>query len=400
MLISRLNLEDFPDSPYAQELGRGASKFSFTAALEAEYAPTHLQRVQLRIRVWFSLNVVLAALFTVDQLRRDGLWTLASVAHVGAVVPCTIALAWLAWSRQYMRFYLSAAPVLVTVFGALIAIFVAIALTAGRDELLSSLTVNLVANFFFCGLMFRHALLTSAFMVLAFAVAALAAGVPYPMLVKSLVILTLTFGISAVVYRDVEQSYRRNFLGNALIGELVSRDGLTGLMNRRSFDEHLLRVWHHALRDQRSLAVLMIDIDHFKEYNDEFGHQAGDLALRGVGKIIQGFSRRPLDLAARYGGEEFAVILYDLPLPYVSDMAGRLREAVQSLSRSSEITVSVGIGLVIPICGRMPEGAVQLADEALYEAKRAGRNRVVVKDAAAYKLLDTGAFNAARKARA
>jgi diguanylate cyclase (GGDEF)-like protein len=172
-------------------------------------------------------------------------------------------------------------------------------------------------------------------------------------------------------------------------------------MNRRAFDEHLLRVWQHALRDQRLIAVLMIDIDHFKLCNDRWGHQAGDVALRHVGKIIQGFARRPLDLAARFGGEEFAVILYDLALPHVEDIAERLREGVQKMritgagsdGEGPEVTVSVGVGLAAPEIGRTPQGIVQLADEALYAAKNAGRNRVVVKGIEAYVLLNTGAFN-------
>ena len=408
MPTNRLNLEDFPDSAYAHELRRGLAHLRFEAPLEAEYTVAHLQRVRLRVRIWFSVTVVLAVLFTADQVRRAGLWNLISLVHMGVLVPCTVALVWLAWSRQYERFYLPAARVLVPIFGALIAAFIALAITDGRDEQLADLTVNLVAVFFFAGLMFRQAIFTSAIMCIAFAAAALAVSLPHAMLLKSMVIITLTSVIAAIVYRDVEQSYRRNFLEDALIGELVARDGLSGLMNRRAFDEHLLRVWQHALRDQRSIAVLMIDIDHFKQYNDDFGHQAGDLALRSVARIIQGFARRPLDLAARYGGEEFAVILYDLALPHVQEMAESLRESVQNLqiklheaeaATGREITVSVGVGLAAPVIGRTPQGAVQLADEALYEAKQAGRNRVVVKGTEAYMLLNTGAFTTRKDSR-
>jgi diguanylate cyclase (GGDEF)-like protein len=237
-------------------------------------------------------------------------------------------------------------------------------------------------------------------MIVTFAIVALAAGLPHGLLLKSLVMLSLTSVIAALVYWDVEQSYRRNFLEDALISELVARDSLSGLMNRRAFDEHLLRVWQHAQRDQRLIAVLMIDIDYFKQYNDDFGHQDGDLALRSVAGVIQGFARRPLDLAARYGGEEFAVILYDLALPYVEDTAERLRESVQSLpGLKRQVTVSVGVGVAAPIVGRTPQGAVQLADEALYEAKQAGRNQIVVKGTDAYLLLDTGAFTSRRNSQ-
>jgi two-component system chemotaxis family response regulator WspR len=167
----------------------------------------------------------------------------------------------------------------------------------------------------------------------------------------------------------------------------------------------LRRVWQHALRDQRAIAVLMIDVDHFKRYNDSFGHQAGDAALRSVAAVIHDFARRPLDLAARYGGEEFVVILYDLALPHVQDSAERLRECVQKLKHaadstmSAEVTVSVGVGFAVPCMGRTAQGIIQLADEALYEAKRAGRNRVVSKGIQEYLALETGAFKTPQDSR-
>lgn len=408
MPTSRLNLDDFPDSAYADELRRGLARLRFEAPLEAEYTIAHLERVHLRVRIWFSVTMVLSILFTIDQVRRDGVWDPNSIAHLGVLLPCTVALVWLAWSSRYERFYLPASRVLVTLFGALIAAFIAIAVAHDREEELAALTVNLVAVFFFAGLMFRQAILTSAIMIVTFATLALAAGLPDGLLLKSLVMLSLTSVIAALVYWDVEQSYRRNFLEDALISELVARDSLSGLMNRRAFDEHLLRVWQHAQRDQRLIAVLMIDIDYFKQYNDDFGHQDGDLALRTVAGVIQGFARRPLDLAARYGGEEFAVILYDLALPYVEDTAERLRDSVQALQVRThpadsglrrQVTVSVGVGVAAPIVGRTPQGAVQLADEALYEAKQAGRNQIVVKGTDAYLLLDTGAFTSRRNSQ-
>jgi diguanylate cyclase (GGDEF)-like protein len=408
MPTSKLNLDDFPDSAYADELRRGLARLRFEPSLEAEYTTAHVERVRLRVRVWFSVTILLAASFTIDQVRRDGVWNPNSIAHLSVLLPCTIVLVWLAWSPSYERFYLPAARVLVTLFGALIAAFIAVAVAHGREEELAALTVNLVAVFFFAGLMFRQAILTSAVMIATFAAVALAVGVPHALLLKSMVMMTLTSVIAAFIYWDVEQSYRRNFLEDALISELVARDSLSGLMNRRAFDEHLLRVWQHAQRDQRLIAVLMIDIDHFKQYNDDFGHQDGDLALRTVAQVIQGFARRPLDLAARYGGEEFAVILYDLAIPYVEDTAGRLRESVQSLQVKAhpadtglrrQVTVSVGVGVAAPIIGRTPQGAVQLADEALYEAKQAGRNQIVVKGTDAYLLLDTGAFTSRRNSQ-
>ncbi len=399
MSVKRPTLANSPDSAYAQELRGGTTKMRFEGCMEAAYRIVHLRRVRLRVRIWHSVNMVLAVLFTADRVRQDGLWNAVSVAHVCALVPCASMLLWLAWSRHYERLYLPFARVLVAAFGALIAVFVTFALRDGRGEHLASLTVVLFGAFFFAGLMFRQALLANVLALTAFAFSAYAAGLPFALFLESMTIMTFANVVAAIVYRDVEQSYRRNFLEAAFIGELVVRDGLSGLMNRRAFDEHLSHVWHQAVREQRPVALLMIDIDHFKQYNDRWGHQAGDLALRRVAKVVQGFARRPMDLAARYGGEEFAVILYDLTFPHVHFLAERLRESVQDLARDAEIatvpeiSVSVGVGFVVPGIGRSAEGVVRLADEALYEAKAAGRNCIVAKGAEQHPFLVTGEFN-------
>jgi diguanylate cyclase (GGDEF)-like protein len=401
MPISRLDLSHFSDSAYVHELRRGYGVHLFQPSLETEYRIVHVDRVRWRVRIWTSLSAALAVLFTLVQVRQGGAWTLNSMAHLYLLLPCAGALACVVWSRHYERWYLSVASVLVPLYNVLITVFIVLALRAGKDEQLSALTVNLVAVFFFTGLMFRQAILTCVGMLVAFATAPIISSVAPAMFVKSMAIMTLTSGIAAILYWDVEKTNRNSFLEAALIDELISRDALSGLMNRRAFDDHLLRVWHQALRDKRSVAIIMIDIDHFKSYNDEFGHQAGDLALQSIARIIQGFGRRPLDIAARYGGEEFAMILYDLTVEHVADTAERLREAVQNRQKTHnvagaamdrEVTVSVGVAVVTPAIGRTPPGVLQLADEALYEAKQSGRNRVVIKDSEAYQHLVTGAF--------
>ncbi len=397
-----LNLGDFPNSAYAHELRRGLGSLRFGPLIEAEYVESHLRRVRLRVRIYFSLNLVPCILSTIDQLRHAGLFSVNGLAHCVAMLPCAIGLVWLAWSPRYQRLYLPTAQMLVPILSGLIAAFAALGLSEGREEELAVLTVNLFGIFFFAGLMFRRALLACAVMLISFAGMAAALHLALPLFARSMVIAVITGIIAAVVNRDVETSYRRHFLEGALIADLVIRDGLSGLMNRRAFDEHLLRVWQHGLREHRSIALLMIDIDHFKQFNDGFGHQAGDRAIRSVATAIESFARRPLDLAARYGGEEFAVILYDLSLSTVQHIAELIRAAVSKTEidasgdaaiKAASVTVSVGIGIAVPSIGRNPPGLVQLADEALYEAKRAGRNCVVVKGAEAYSFLATGKYS-------
>lgn len=408
MASTQLNLDDFHDSPYADEMRRGSTwDLRFGDGLENEYRSSHIQRVHLRAKVWFSLSIVLTIFFALRRAHRTGIHDLEVVLNLGLLLPCVTALAWLTWSSRFAQWYLPTARILTPLYNVVVSALIARGLARG-DNQMAGLTLNVLAVFFLSGLMYRDAVLTTLLMIVGFATSALYIHLEPQLLIPSMVILVLTVLVGAIAMRDVERPYRSGFLEVALIGELVARDGLTGLMNRRTFDEHLLRVWQHAMRDRQSIAVLMIDIDHFKEYNDGFGHQAGDGALRSVARSVQESARRPLDLAARFGGEEFAVIFYDLSPAHVHEMAEHIRLRVQGLQirrpavdgTAGTVTVSIGVGLVSPTLGRTPQGAVQLADEALYEAKRAGRNRIVVKGVEDYRLLDTGAFkNAAPLAR-
>ena len=162
-------------------------------------------------------------------------------------------------------------------------------------------------------------------------------------------------------------------------------DGLTGIHNRRYFDEQLEKEIARNLREDYALAVIMMDIDHFKEFNDHYGHAAGDTCLQKVARTLSDTLSRPGDTLCRYGGEEFVALLPDSDADGARVVAERLREAVEAQSISHEysttspvVTLSLGVACVEP-AGEQKSGAESLlkrADEALYAAKRAGRNRV------------------------
>jgi diguanylate cyclase (GGDEF)-like protein len=217
--------------------------------------------------------------------------------------------------------------------------------------------------------------------------------------IKYVLTTSLATFLGAVAFRSEEIIARTQFLERNLLGELLERDPLTGLKNRRSFDDHLQRVWMQAQRDGRTVAVLMVDADDFKRYNDTYGHQAGDEALRRIGAVLHEFGRRPLDLAARYGGEEFALIMNDVTVEHAGKVAEQLRAAVEGLGiehstarAAATVTLSLGVAVARPVIGRTAKGLVKLADEALYEAKAAGRNRVVVKGPEVHSATSSGAF--------
>jgi len=161
---------------------------------------------------------------------------------------------------------------------------------------------------------------------------------------------------------------------------LAYLDGLTGVANRRTFDETLIRMWNVARRAKVPIAVVMVDIDHFKRLNDTRGHQVGDECLRRVAALCSTALRRAGDCFARYGGEEFAAILVNIDMDHAVTLAEHMRKVVE---RDGGITISVGIASRVPTPVDDPLALVADADEALYRAKHEGRNRVSVAEQAA-----------------
>jgi diguanylate cyclase (GGDEF)-like protein/PAS domain S-box-containing protein len=187
------------------------------------------------------------------------------------------------------------------------------------------------------------------------------------------------------ISRDVTQ--QKDLEGK--LATLAIEDGLTGLANRRRFDERLLEEWGRAHRDKTSLALLMIDLDQFKSFNDEYGHPAGDGCLRAVARVLSAEARRPADLAARYGGEEFTVLLPNTDAVGCARIAERIRRELRDTAiphvrnlPSGLVTASLGGAVCWPGTERHAGHAslVEAADRALYAAKHAGRDRLFMAD--------------------
>jgi diguanylate cyclase (GGDEF)-like protein/PAS domain S-box-containing protein len=168
---------------------------------------------------------------------------------------------------------------------------------------------------------------------------------------------------------------------------MAFRDSLTGLANRRLFDLVLEREWNRTLREGTEMSLILLDIDHFKQFNDHYGHLFGDDCLRAIARAIQNALARTLDLAARYGGEEIAIILPGTDAAGALQVAERLRTRIEALriphnwnsEGSGFVTASFGLATALARCGgtmKMPESLLLAADNALYKAKSNGRNRV------------------------
>jgi len=171
---------------------------------------------------------------------------------------------------------------------------------------------------------------------------------------------------------------------NLELERLSSLDGLTGIANRRYFDDSFDREWRRAMRETEPLSLIMCDVDYFKLYNDSYGHQAGDECLKLVASSLNDAMQRPTDLVARYGGEEFVILLPGTHAHGAIRVAERVRQAVLDLKLPHEksdahdyVTISMGAATVAPMLKHRAEELLLAADKALYAAKGSGRNRVI-----------------------
>ncbi|HEX5420880.1 MAG TPA: diguanylate cyclase [Gammaproteobacteria bacterium] len=394
----RRTSHDFPGSEIPAELRQAESNRPFPPELETEYLCARLYNNRTLIRAASTAALLLVVARTIDRLL-DGALSPSLLVELGLVFAGSLVLMWLAWGSALERRYLRFAHVIVPIRNVITMAHFAAAAAQGQVALLMIMPAMMIGPFIFMWLKFRVALLSGVLGIASFVASAEAFGLAQPITLRASSLLVLSLTSAAITAWQLEKWLRRSFLQSRLIAELAQRDALTGMNNRRVFDDHLARIWQQAAQDRRPIAILIIDIDHFKAYNDRYGHLAGDDALRRAARCMQSLIHTPHDLMARYGGEEFAALLYDVDAAKAAELAERMRRAVMALgiehlgSRNSRVmTVSIGGACIQPALARSCKGAVQLADQALYEAKLEGRNRVELVDDAQYQLLVTGIF--------
>ena len=172
---------------------------------------------------------------------------------------------------------------------------------------------------------------------------------------------------------------------NQILQAMAAQDGLTGIPNRRAFDDKLAYEWKLSRRESTPLVVVLCDVDYFKAYNDTYGHVLGDQCLRAIAGVLDAVIRRPADMASRYGGEEFALVLPHTDAVGALHIVNRIRTTLQNLAIAHQtspvqpyVSLSFGLAQVTPAPGIEPEQLLQAADQALYQAKAQGRDRAVI----------------------
>ncbi len=193
----------------------------------------------------------------------------------------------------------------------------------------------------------------------------------------------LTKPVSPAILRARVRNHLELKRRGDILKSLTHLDGLTGIANRRRFDEMLEREWRRCRRNEKPLSLLLMDVDFFKRYNDHYGHIAGDDCLKAVASALAGVVKRPADLMARYGGEEFVALLPETVAPGAQEVGEAIRRAVHDLDIphaesevSERVTVSVGCATLVPGGSKVPLELVEAADGRLYTAKEEGRNCV------------------------
>lgn len=195
------------------------------------------------------------------------------------------------------------------------------------------------------------------------------------LIIGGLILILSIFAIGATLFLTREVSLRA--AAEKRLSQLATTDALTGIDNRRRFDERILDEWRRGWQ-KLPLSLLMVDADHFKAFNDLFGHQAGDQLLARIAGCVAGSAKRPSDCAARYGGEEFALLLPNTDLAGALKLAEEVRDRVAHLSADKwATTVSIGVACLVPDMAGSPKSLIAAADKALYQAKEQGRNRCV-----------------------
>ena len=371
----------------ARLLTSGFRLLRFPEPLESEFRTEH----RVRLRAWNRLAIIVSACTVTGFAILDHFVLsaehsrVANLVRFGMHVPAVLFMLVCTSKRFYDRWYDLGIGIIAPVFGIGTVIMAASAPPAEVPLIGGRL---LLATFFFyymVGLRLREALRANLIVFGALGIAGLLGTMPSETATYILFTLFCANIIGAAGSYALEHANRKAFLEHRQLTDVATHDGLTRLLNRAAFEDQVRRVWQQAQRDRQTVAVIMIDLDDFKAYNDRYGHVAGDDCLRRVCTALRDVARRrPLDFVARYGGEELIAVLYGADQAYGESIARNLLTAVRELRiphDSSQtqpyVTVSVGVVAVDAYRVASHDAAVELADQALYEAKNQGRDRHV-----------------------
>ncbi len=365
-------------------------RLRFVPETEAEFRTYYLERSLPRARWATAIYLALVAVVTAINMRGGMAPLSASILEpiyllrLGVSCPALIVILAAAVFPSLQRHYQWIAGSAVIVTGMSVMAISGLAAAGGLPQFQMGDVLVIVYATLFLGLLSRAVIIVGVALAVSFVVISAYLGVATQDLMFASPVIFATTLMSVLSALRVERLVRATFIETRLLNDIAERDGLSGLYNRRMFDTLTSRLWLQAQRNQEALQVILVDIDHFKAYNDLYGHQAGDSCIRQVAGILARAARRPFDFCARYGGEEFALVLYAPSGVDPTAIPEQIRHETMALAiphahseAAKFLTVSIGSAIAGPGTKRSLAGLIQTADEALYRAKQLGRNRVL-----------------------
>jgi len=379
----------------------------FSGPLEREWCSRYLEKSLTQVRITYAVGAAFYCMFAIldYMVAPDSvadLWTI----RFGVFLPVDLAaLAW-SFSPSYRRFAEAAMVAVLVTAGLGILAMLPLVPSNASYSYYAGLILVFIVSYTWASVRFVWVTIMGWMLVAAYeAVALWLVDTPPRVFVSNNFFFVGANVLGMLACYSIEWYARRDFLmarmleeerervkaanaklaaANEQLTQMAMVDGLTGIANRRQLDVHLQNEWKRMRREGKPLSVILGDVDHFKKYNDTYGHQAGDDCLRQVAGAIARWARRPGDLAARYGGEEFVVVLSGSGADGARHVAEKIRSDVEALGIphssspvATHVTVSLGIAVTDPSAGSGPDLVLAAADAALYRAKELGRNRAV-----------------------
>ncbi len=377
-----------PVAAFQSQLAAGFGALRFDERVENAYRQHHLAVSLLRLRPALIILMLFGAfLVAVNLWWVDAASTGPGLLGIAGAGELAILCLFLAGYSAVVRRHLQALGVAVAATLGIASIVIASGLDGtARDAVFAGQLVIVICVYLILGLRFWVALSTGIALTGPFVLfAGLSDVLPATVAHHAIYLVFANVGGAIGLY-NLERSRRRDYLEQQVLEHLASRDALTGLYNRQYMDDGFAHCWSRALDAREAIGVAIIDIDHFKRFNDEYGHQRGDECLRAVAARLEEIVREDGWRVYRYGGEEFVVLLDGISRDAVAEFGDLVCRRIESLgimhsasTTAPVVTASVGIAYTLPHSSRRDYAAfLQLADRALYAAKEAGRNRSVL----------------------
>ena len=378
------------ESLVSRVLRQGYGRLKFPEPLESEFRADH----RMNTLRWVRMSVYVVIGTSIGFAIMDH-WVIHSRNAIPDVVRFDLQFPVLAivllatFKRFYVRWFEPAMVICAPLFGIGSVLLASYALPDHTALVGSRILLVAFFYYFMSGLRVVQALRCNLIVLTALIIAGLVG------LMRPEVSTYLSFALVCAIIIGMAGAYaleyanRTSFLERKLLVEISELDGLTRLLNRQTFEARARDMWRRAVAEQRAISVFMIDVDHFKLYNDHYGHQAGDECLRHVAAAVRAaVGTRPGDFVARYGGEEIIAVVFDRSHAEAEEIARRIVADVASLEiphassvECRRVSVSVGAATQIPTIASSYDAVVRLADGALYSAKRQGRDRSIVVEA-------------------